>query len=201
MFENNGFAFDTVGSFFSESTTSEYENGFSNAGPSDNFFSESAFDEMGFSNPETSVFSESAFDENGFSCDMFCESTKRPNISSEQKEALKASRDDRKTAAEWADKANDYRDRATEETRDRYDKMRKYRDAVPTSSMKEAVAREDEYMKSDEAKESMDRSIKLGRAEDSYRHNAFLYDSSANKRTKPYRTKWKGVRPDPFAKK
>ena len=91
MFENNGFAFDSAGSFFGESTTPSFENGFSNAGPSDGFFSESAFDENGFSASETSVFgesasycggftqfgsafSESAFDENGFSTDgMFCE--------------------------------------------------------------------------------------------------------------------------------
>lgn len=86
MFENNGFAFDSAGSFFGESTTPSFENGFSNAGPSDGFFSESAFDENGFSTSETSVFgesasygggftqfgsafSESAFDENGFSTD------------------------------------------------------------------------------------------------------------------------------------
>ena len=49
MFENNGFAFDSAGSFFGESTTPSFENGFSNAGPSDGFFSESAFDENGFS--------------------------------------------------------------------------------------------------------------------------------------------------------
>jgi hypothetical protein len=91
MFENNGFAFDSAGSFFGESTTPSFENGFSNAGPSDGFFSESAFDENGFFTSETSVFgesasyggdftqfdsafSESAFGENGFSTDgMFCE--------------------------------------------------------------------------------------------------------------------------------
>ena len=91
MFENNGFAFDSAGSFFGESTTPSFENGFSNAGPSDGFFGESAFDENGFSTPETSAFgesasygggftqfgsafSESAFDESGFSTDsMFCE--------------------------------------------------------------------------------------------------------------------------------
>lgn len=91
MFENNGFAFDTAGSFFGESTTPSFENGFSNAGPSDGFFGESAFDENGFSTSETSTFgesasyggdftqfgsafSESAFGEDGFSTDgMFCE--------------------------------------------------------------------------------------------------------------------------------
>jgi hypothetical protein len=92
MFENNGFAFDSAGSFFGESTTPSFENGFSNAGPSDGFFGESAFDENGFSTPETSAFGESAsygggftqfgsafcesaFGEDGFSgCDFFGES-------------------------------------------------------------------------------------------------------------------------------
>ena len=91
MFENNGFAFDTAGSFFGESTTPSYGNGFSNAGPSDGFFGENAFDENGFSTSETSAFgestsygggftqfgsafSESALGEDGFSADgMFCE--------------------------------------------------------------------------------------------------------------------------------
>ena len=65
MFENNGFAFDSVGSFFGEST----------------------FDDTTFSTPDTSFFgemefssgfSESAFDDNGFSNDdMFCESVNK----------------------------------------------------------------------------------------------------------------------------
>ena len=76
MFENNGFAFDSAGSFFGESATPSFENGFANAGPSDGFFSESAFDDNSFSTPETSVFGESASYGGGFAQfgSAFCES-------------------------------------------------------------------------------------------------------------------------------